>query len=133
MAWYYEVGIVAGAVIALLMWILPVYSVWAARKSGEAELAEANFAEQVAIAQANARKAAANANREAEVIEAEAVAESIVKIGNALRNNAGYLQWQWIKNIADTENNVIYIPTEAGLPILEAGNRSKIVEAFEDE
>jgi regulator of protease activity HflC (stomatin/prohibitin superfamily) len=110
-------------IILIMMWGLPKYSVYASRKRGEAELAEANFAEQVAIAQATARKNSAKLNKEAEIIDAEAVAESIAKIGDALKNNAGYLQWQWIKNIADTDNEVIYVPTEANIPIMEAGKR----------
>lgn len=134
MEWYYEAGIVLVVFIALLMWVLPIYNVWSSRKSGEAELAEAEFAEKVAIAQANARRSAAEANKEAEVIEAEAVSESIKKIGNALQNNAGYLQWQWIKTMSDTENQVIYVPTEASLPILEAGKRdAKKVSEEDDE
>ena len=107
-------------IIAIWSMISPVYQVWASKKRGQAELAEANFAEQVAIAQATARLKSAQMNREAEVIDAMAVADSIAKIGNALQENDGYLRWQWIKSVADTDNEVIYIPTEANLPILEA-------------
>ena len=34
---------------------------------------------------------------------------------------ASYLHWLWIDNIEKNPNAVIYIPTEANLPILEAG------------
>jgi hypothetical protein len=104
------------------LWFFPVYSVWSSRKRGEAQLAEANFAEQVAISEANARLKAAEINKKAEVIDAEAVAESVGKIGGALASNDGYLRWQWIKAMADNEPaSVVYVPTEANLPILEAG------------
>ncbi len=121
--WALCIAVVLGAIFTLWLFVGPVYEVWASKKRGEASLAEANFAEQVAIAQATARFNAAELNKKAEVVEAEAVSISISKIGDALQKNEGYLRWQWIKNMAETENEVIYIPTEAGLPILEAGKR----------
>ena len=123
MSWFGVFGwmaIIIIAIIAACMWIIPVYSVWAARKRGQAELAEANFAEQVAIAEATARLKSAELNRQAEVIDAKAVADSVKVIGDALKSNDGYLRWQWIKSLDETDNRIIYIPTEANLPILEA-------------
>jgi hypothetical protein len=109
--------------VAFLMWVLPVYSVWSRKKKGEADLAEANFGEQVAIAQANARLKAADLNRMAEEIDALAVSNSVKVIGNALKNNEGYIRWQWIKMMGETDSDIIYVPTEANLPILEAGRK----------
>ena len=114
--------------IAALMYIIPSYGVWTSKKQGEAELAEANFAEQVAIARATARQKAAELNKQAEVIEASAVAKSIETIGKALEANEGYLRWQWIKMMTQTDNDVIYVPTEANLPILEAGKRRGVAQ-----
>lgn len=117
MEWIIYIGIVIG----VLMWILPIYGVWTSRKSGEAELAEAENAEKVAIMKANARLSSAKANKEAEIIEAEAVSMSIKEIGEALEKNPSYNRWQWIK-MMDRDNNksVIYVPTETNIPILEA-------------
>lgn len=109
--------------IAICMAILPIYGVWSSRKSGEAQLAEANYAQQVAIAHAKARLEAAELNKQAEIIDAQAVAKSVETIGHALHNNEGYLRWQWIKMMTQTDSDVIYVPTEAGLPILEAGRK----------
>lgn len=111
------------ALVAAWMAIYPMWRVWADKKRGEATLAEANYAQQVAIADARARKEAATLNKEAEIIDAQAVAISVETIGKALHNNEGYLRWQWIKMMGYTESDVIYVPTEAGLPILEAGKR----------
>lgn len=36
--------------------------------------------------------------------------------------NEGYLRYLWIDKLG-AGNQVIYVPTEAGLPILEAGKR----------
>lgn len=117
MEWIIYIGIIIG----LIMWIYPIYNVWASRKNGEAELAEAENAEKVAIMKANARLSSAKANKEAEIIEAEAVSMSIKEIGEALEKNPSYNRWQWIK-MMDRDNNksVIYVPTETNIPILEA-------------
>lgn len=116
-----------GVVVFLFIWFLfvqPILNIWLARKSGLATLAEAENAEKVAMMKANARLNAAKANKEAEIIEAEAVSLSIEKIGNSLEQNPSYNKWQWIKMMdRDNEKSVIYVPTEANIPILEAGNR----------
>ncbi len=97
----------------------------ASQKQGEAELAQATNAQKVQIAQAKGRLEAAQLNKEAEIIDAEAVAKSVAIIGDALKNNEGYLRHQWIAMMEKREaGDVIYVPTEAGLPILEAGKRS---------
>lgn len=112
------------SIIGGLFWFFPVYEVWASKKRGEAALEEANYREQIAIAEARARKSAATLNKEAEIIDAEAVSISVGTIGEALQKNDSYLRWQWIKMMDNTDNSTIYVPTEANLPILEA-NRIK--------
>ena len=122
--------LISGIVITgFSFWFLPVYWVWSARKRGEAQLAEAENAEKVAMMKANARLNAAKANKEAEVIEAEAVSLSIEKIGNSLEENPSYNKWQWIKMMdRDNDKSVIYVPTEANIPILEASRLQKPVK-----
>lgn len=44
-------------------------------------------------------------------------------IGDSLKDNEAYLRWLWIEELSTTQNQVIYVPTESGLPILEAGKR----------
>jgi len=126
-----SVGIIIGFVI-LCMWVKPIYNVWASKKRGQAELAEANFAEQVAIAEATARYKSAELNRKSEVVEATAVSDSIDKIGSALQDNEGYLRWQWIKTLSETKNEIIYVPTEANLPILEASRKQKPITVLQE-
>lgn len=117
----------------ICLWFFPIYSVWTSRKEGEAEQAKATlmgeamlttatFKEKIAVAEASARFKAAAENKKAEIIEAEAVSEAIRVIGSSLQKNDSYLRFQWIKKLDETSNKVVYIPTEAGLPILEAGN-----------
>ena len=40
--------------------------------------------------------------------------------GESLKNNESYLRYLWIQGLQDGTSEVIYIPTEANLPILEA-------------
>ena len=107
-------------IIALPMWIYPSYNVWSSRKSGEAELAQAQYTKQIAISEALAKEDAAADLAKAEVIRAGGVAKANKIIGQSLNNNEAYLRYLWINNIQDTKNQIIYVPTETNLPILEA-------------
>lgn len=111
--------------IAFGLWFFPVYNVWVAKKSGDAALAEAMREQRVQLAVASARKEAAHLNKDAAIIEAEAVAEQIARIGKELQSHDLYLRWQWIRMMQDREGETIYVPTEANLPILEATRRAQ--------
>ena len=115
------------AVIALLISMIffgyPQYKVWQQRLAGQAELARAEQNRKIAIQEAEAKKESARALAEAEVIRAEGVAKANSIIGESLRGNESYLRYLWIQTLNDNPQNVIYVPTEAGLPILEAGKR----------
>lgn len=113
------------AFIGFLMWLFPVYGVWSAHKEGLADLARAMNEQQVQVAQAQGRLKAAESNKAAAIIEAEAVAKQIEVIGNNLQKHDLYLKWQWIKMMEERPaNSTIYVPTEASLPILEASRLS---------
>lgn len=107
-------------------YIYPRYNVYTSRLIGEGELQRAESNRKIIIEEAHAKKESAKALAEAEVIRAEGVAKANKIIGDSLKNNEGYLRYLYIQNLSETEtqgNKVIYIPTEAGLPILEAGKR----------
>ena len=101
----------------------PQYKVYEQRLEGEAELAKQTYAKQVAIQTAQAKKDSAGLLAEAEVLRAEGVAKANKIIGDSLKGNEAYLRYLWIDNLENGNNRVIYVPTEAGLPILEAGKR----------
>lgn len=112
------------AVIVWSLWLHPIWKVWASQKSGEADLQQAHKEQQIQVAKAQGRLDAAKINMNAAVIEAQAVSAQIKEIGAQLTEHDLYLKWQWIKMMEEKPNgSVIYVPTEAGLPILEAGNR----------
>lgn len=110
----------------LLLWGCPNYNVYQQNLEGEAELARATQNRQISIQEAQAKKESAKDLAEAEVIRAEGAARANKIIGESLKSNEAYLHYLFINNMEHTQNQVIYIPTEAGLPILEAGkNRFK--------
>ena len=111
------------ATIGSCMWGSPQYKVYQQLLEGEAELAKANFSKQVAIQEAHAKMESAKLLADAEVTSAEGVAKANKIIGDSLNNNEAYLRYLYVNNLEHTNNQVIYVPTEAGLPILEAGKR----------
>lgn len=110
---------------AVLLYAIPQYNVWRASLAGEAELRRAEQNRRITVEEANAKKAAAQALADAEVIRAKGVAEANRIVGESLSDSENYLRYLWIDNLGNTSNQVIYIPTEAGLPILEAGKAVK--------
>ena len=119
----WSVVIVFILIVVAAIYGYPQYKVWQQRLAGQAELARAEQNRKIAIQEAEAKKESARALAEAEVIRAEGVAKANRIIGESLRGNESYLRYLWIQTLNDNPQNVIYIPTEAGLPILEAGKR----------
>jgi len=118
------VGLILVALIALGMWGCPSYMVYSATKSGEAELKKAENTKQIMIRHAEADLEAAKLNAEAEVVRAEGVRAAAEIEAGALTEN--YIKWQLIRIMdgwAQAGNKIIYIPTEAMIPILDAGKR----------
>lgn len=95
--------------------VFPLLEPWWATQSGKAELAQAEQNRQIIVIQAEADKTA-------EITRAEGVAKANEIIGNSLKGNEDYLRYLYITGITskDIERETIYIPTEAGIPILEA-------------
>lgn len=121
--------LIAGGVFGLLGLVVlgligcPRYNVYSQRMEGEALLAHSQAAKEVAVSEARAKREAAVELAAADTIRAHGVARSNQIIGNSLRNNEAYLHYLWIDNIEKNPQAVIYVPTEANMPILEAGKR----------
>lgn len=114
-------SLIAG--IGLLAFGIPRYNVWSAEMAGEAEYRQAEQNRRIAVLEAESKLDAAKSLAAAEVERAKGVAQANQIIGESLKGNESYLRWQWIQNLENGNNAVIYIPTEAGLPILESGKR----------
>jgi regulator of protease activity HflC (stomatin/prohibitin superfamily) len=124
---------IIGVVVILSLFILggagmygcPRYNVYQQRMEGQAILAHAQSSREVAVAEAKAKMESAELLAQAEVSRAKGVAKANEIIGASLKGNEDYLRYLWIQNLEGMkEGQVIYVPTEAGLPILEA-NRLK--------
>jgi hypothetical protein len=90
---------------------------------GKAQLLQALNERKVAIETAKAKNESAQYEAQAEITRAKGVAEANRIIGDSLKSNEAYLRYLWIDKLNENNQNVIYVPTEAGLPILEAGKR----------
>lgn len=116
------------------MWGYPKYRVYSMEMSGKATLAEAESSRQVAVREALAIKDSAKFKADAEVIRARGVAEANHVIANGLGGPEGYLRYLAIEALRQQQgggNTTIYVPTEAGIPITEAGRFNRPVKSTE--
>ena len=115
--------VVIVAIIAFIVgvcWFGPKYNVWRQEMRGKAEFAEAEQNRRIKIEEAKANLEAEKLNAQAEIERAKGAAEAIAIENGSLTPT--YIQYLWVRQQnAATNNKIIYIPTEAGLPVLEAG------------
>lgn len=116
-------AVVLLVVIPVSSYGCPQYRVWERGLAGQAALAEAEQSRQIAIEEAKAVKESAQYKADAEIIRAKGVAEANKIISEGLGGPEGYLRYLWIDSLTQRAGDTIYVPTEAGLPILEAGQR----------
>lgn len=100
----------------------PRYTVYSQEMAGRAKLAEAQSSRQVATLEAKAKMESSKSLAEAEVIRAEGAARANHILQNSLGGPEGYLQYLKIQAL-ESNKHLVYVPTEAGLPITEAGRR----------
>lgn len=112
--------VLAVLLIPLAMWGLPQYGLYSERLAGEARLAEAQSSRRIAILEAEARRESAVALAKAEVLRAQGAAKANRIIQDSLGGPEGYLRYLQIQALAETRASLIYVPTEAGLPVTEA-------------
>ena len=117
------IGLLIG-IIGLSMWGLPKYRIYKQDLRGQATLREQEWEKKVKVEEARAELESSKLKADAEVCRAVGVAEANKIIGKSLEGNESYLRYLWIQGLQDGSSEIIYIPTEANLPILEA-TRSK--------
>lgn len=123
--WYLTIVITLIIIVIGCMIGIPKYNVWrseiaitTAKNNGLAAMAEAEENRKIAIEEGKANLEVQKLNSEAEVIRAEGMAKAI-EIENGKLTSL-YIHYLWVRNIDKMDGEKIYIPTEAGLPILEA-------------
>lgn len=105
----------------------PFYNVWEQEMRGRAELSRAEQNRKIRIQEASAKLEAAKLTAQAEVEEAKGAAEANKIMADSLGGAEEYLRWKYINMLSeksDGERTIIYVPTEAQIPITEA-NRMK--------
>ena len=115
-------------VVATIMGGCPMYDVWQKGLAGEAELKRASWNRQIVVQEAKAKQDAAKALAIAEIERAKGIAEANKIIGDSLDGKEEYLRFLYIDMLRETGGEgreTIYVPTEAGLPILEATRNAK--------
>lgn len=106
------------------MFVRPPYNVWKQEMEGKAEFAKAEQNRKIKIEEARANLEAEKLNAQAEVERAKGAAKAIQIENGSLTPE--YIQYLWVRQQGSLgDKTVIYIPTEASLPILEAGRVNK--------
>lgn len=109
------------------LWGCPRYHVYEQEKAGEATFARASKDREVKVLEAQAKLDAAKLEAQAEIERARGVAGANAIIADGLKGHEEYLRYLWIDKVAGSTNReVVYIPTEANLPILEARPRLEV-------
>lgn len=102
----------------------PKYHVWEQGLKGEAELARAEQNRKIKVQEAQAKLESSKLDAQAEVERAKGVAQANIIVADGLKGHDEYLRYLWIEKVAgNASKEIVYVPTEAGLPILEAGRR----------
>lgn len=119
-------GVCAIVVFVISMaFIRPWYNVWCQEMEGKAEFAKAEQNRKIKIEEARANLEAEKLNAQAEIERAKGAAEAI-RIENGSITPT-YIQYLWVRQQSDLSNKtVIYVPTEANLPILESTRTNHI-------
>lgn len=111
---------VAVVVLLLAMFVgWPMYRVWQQGLEGQARLARADQERRILVTQAQAEKDAAQLR-----------ADAIKIMGAAAKDFPEYRQQEFMASFGEAlrEGNiqqVVYVPTEAGIPVLEANRARK--------
>lgn len=117
---------VGALLVAAGMYGCPNYRVWQQGLEGEAELARAEQNRKIKVQEAQAELESAKLKAQSEIERAKGVAEANLIVADGLKGHDEYLRYLWIEKVAgNASKEIIYVPTEAGLPILEAGRNRK--------
>lgn len=123
-------ALVVGVIIALVVVMIgmPTYNVYRRQMAGKAAYEQAVQDRRIRVLEAQAALDSAKLTAQAEVERARGTNEANRIMAESLGGPENYLRWAYIDMLKETadqqDRQIIYIPTEAGMPILEAGKRS---------
>jgi hypothetical protein len=115
------VGCVLGLVLLIggCMGAMPKYDLYKAETGKRARVAEARAEADAEQYRADRAVETATAEAEARRIEAEGIRDAQDTIASSLTPE--YISWFFIDRLDDIDGQVIYVPTEGGVPVMEAG------------
>ena len=121
-------SVIAIVIVAVLVLIgLPTYNVYSKQMQGKAAYEQAVQDRRIRVLEAQAALDSARLTARAEIERARGTNEANRIMSESLGGPENYLRWAYIHMLEETADKqgreVIYIPTEAGMPILEAGRR----------
>lgn len=117
--------IVLGIILGLtLIWVAlrlisPQLNLYRANTEKRAAIAEARAQSDAAEYTAKRRVEIATADAEADRIRAKGIADAQSLIAESLTPE--YVRWYYVDKLDDVEGQIIYVPTEGGIPLPEAG------------
>lgn len=108
---------------------MPTYNVYSKQMKGKAAYEEAVQNRRIRVLEAQAALDSAELTAKAEIARARGTNEANRIMAESLGGPDNYLRWAYINMLQETagqgDRQVIYLPTEAGMPILEAGRRAQ--------
>ena len=113
--------LITGIVLTLILFLSAIafrhYNVWSMEMQGKAKLAEATQSRQIQIEQAKAELEASKMR-----------AQAIQIMGEAAQKYPEYRQQEFMASFGEAlregkMSQIIYVPTEANIPLMEAGKR----------
>lgn len=124
-----SVGMVVAVLLALVVVLVgfPSYNVYSKQMQGKAAYEEAVQNRRIRVLEAQAALDSAALTAQAEIARARGTNEANRIMAESLGGPENYLRWSYIHMLEETagkgDRQVIYLPTEAGMPVLEAGRR----------
>lgn len=116
------VGYLAGGIV-LIIWlmglVMPRLNLYRAETERRAVIAEQRAESEAAEFRAEREVTIAEAEAERDVIRARGIAEANEVIAASLTPE--YIRWLFVDRLDDIDGQIIYVPTEAGVPVTEAG------------
>lgn len=119
------VVVVLGVLVGLFF-LFQAGKVYSKQQSGRAALAEAEYSKLVQLEEAKANLESQKLNAQAEVERAKGAAQAIEIEDGKLSER--YIQYLYVQNLEKLDTQLIYVPTEGGLPLLEAGRLNQAKE-----
>ena len=119
--------IAIGVLVAIVLVGFPTYNVYSKQMAGKAAFEEAVQNRRIRVLEAQAALDSAKLTAQAEIERAKGTNEANRIMTESLGGPDNYLRWSYINMLQETagkgDRQIIYLPTEAGMPVLEAGKR----------